>query len=231
MPAEYEIVETLYENALTSPEDIADFRLEGSANISFPQGRMRMENALDAGEGQKANFVLWCPETFPDGISVSWEFWPVKEPGLCILFFCAAGRNGIDMFDPGLEQRVGVYDQYHHGDIDAYHISYYRRLWEEERSFHTCNLRKSYGFHLTAQGADPLPSVMDARGPYRMRLLVNQGEVLFSINDLSVLKWKDDGTTYGPILQKGRIGFRQMAPLIAEYRNLKVESVRKINVR
>jgi len=28
--------------------------------------------------------------------------------------------------------------------------------------------------------------------------------------------------TYGPLLEDGKIGFRQMAPLVAEYANLKV---------
>jgi hypothetical protein len=37
-----------------------------------------------------------------------------------------------------------------------------------------------------------------------------------------IFTWEDDGATYGPRLQAGKIGFRQMAPLIAEYANLKV---------
>jgi hypothetical protein len=34
-----------------------------------------------------------------------------------------------------------------------------------------------------------------------------------------------DGKTYGPILDRGKIGFRQMTPLIAEYANLVVKKV------
>jgi len=34
-----------------------------------------------------------------------------------------------------------------------------------------------------------------------------------------------DGKTYGPILDRGKIGFRQMTPLIAEYANLVVQKV------
>lgn len=94
--------------------------------------------------------------------------------GLAILFFAAAGAGGKDLFDPSLPARTGEYDQYHHGEMDAYHISYFRRMWEEERAFHTCNLRKSYGFHLVAQGADPLPDTADMTADYRM-LVVKRG--------------------------------------------------------
>lgn len=216
------LLDLIYENPLNSEEDVKGFRLEGEAALSFPMGRLRMENKLDESEGQKSNFVLWCPETFPSDVYITWKFWPIREPGLCILFFAATGKNGEDLFDERLNKRTGIYDQYHHGDIHAYHVSYFRRKWEDERQFHTCNLRKSYGFHLVAQGADPLPPVGDAKGPYRMSLLKLGGEITFSINELPVFQWTDDGETYGPVLGGGKMGFRQMAPLIAEYANLKV---------
>ena len=98
--------ECIYKNALESDQDIRDFVLEGSARITFPEGRMRMENAMSADQGQKANYVLWCPKDFPSDVYVQWKFWPIKEPGLCILFFSAAGRNGEDLFDPSLQART-----------------------------------------------------------------------------------------------------------------------------
>jgi hypothetical protein len=162
--------------------------------------------------------VLWCPEEFPADVRIEWDFWPVREPGLAIMFFHARGRGGEDLFDPELAARTGPYEQYHHGDIDAYHVSYFRRMWPAERALHTCNLRKSHGFHLVAQGADPLPGVLDADGPYAMCLDVADGEIAFSINDVTSFRWQDDG----PVLPGGKIGFRQVAPLIGEYANLRV---------
>lgn len=223
----YELGDLIYRNPLSSEADVQDFRLEGEAIISFPNGRMRMENALDPSLGQKANFVFWCPEDFPADIAVTWDFWPVREPGLCILFFAAKGIHGEDLFDPRLAKRTGEYDMYHHGDINAFHISYFRRRHPTERAFHTCNLRKSYGFHMVAQGADPLPDVEDAQPPYHISLVKCGPEVSFYINDLPILYFVDDGKTYGPLLGGGKIGFRQMAPLIAEYANLQVRAVRK----
>lgn len=212
----------IYENKLSSPDDVSGFRLEGQAGITFPNGRMRMENALDPELGQQSNFVFWCPERFSDNIQVEWDFWPVREPGLCMLFLAAEGKNGEDLFDSALKERTGEYHHYSYGDIRTLHLSYFRRRYEDERGFHTCNLRKSFGFHLVAQGADPIPNVEDGLPPYHLTLIKQGALVRFRINELPILEWRDDGQSYGSVLGGGRIGFRQMAPLIGEYANFKV---------
>jgi hypothetical protein len=201
------------------------FRLEGDAKISFAGGRMRMENARDATDGQASNFVYWCPEVFPDNIEATWEFRPIREPGLCIFFFAAAGISDKDLFDPSLPNRTGEYEQYHSGAINTLHVSYFRRRYPEERAFHVCNLRKSKGFHLVAQAADPIPSVEDVTAPFRISVWKKGPAVRFSVNELRLFEWVDDGRTYGPVLAGGRIGFRQMAPLVGEYGNLVVHSL------
>lgn len=212
----------IYENPLSCEEDIRDFILEGSAVITFPEGRMRMENARSDKEGQKANYVLWCPEEFPSDVRIEWDFFPIKEPGLCMMFFAAKGRNGEDLFDEGLSVRTGEYPQYHHGDINAFHISYFRRKEPDERAFHTCNLRKSYGFYLTAQGGDPIPDADEAKGPYHIAVEKKENQIVFYINELEIFCFEDDGETYGPLLEGGKIGFRQLAPFVGEYADLKV---------
>lgn len=212
----------IYQNPLASESDIADFRLEGPARITFPEGRMRMESAADQSLGQKANYVLWCGGLFPADIEIRWKFRPLREPGLAMIFFAAAGRGGEDILAPSLRPRRGEYDSYHHGDINAYHISYFRRKWEEERSFHTCNMRKSYGFHLVCQGADPIPSAEDVSRPYAMSIVKLGNEIVFQIDGLSIFHYTDgrvDGED-SPALGGGRIGLRQMAPLCAEYADL-----------
>ena len=230
--AEYACKEILYQNPLSGETDMAGWRMEGDGMVTFPLGRMRQEGTRSSEEGQRANIVHWCPEEFPDGVSISWNFYPIREPGLCILFFAARGRKGEDLFSPDLAHRNGPYDQYHHGDIDALHVSYFRRKHDTERAFTTCNLRKSYGFHLVCQGADPIPSVPDATGPYRVQIVKDGPTVLFGIgmkgeDMLTLFHWEDDGVSYGPVLGGGRIGFRQMTPMIAEYANLEVCRVEK----
>lgn len=212
----------IYENPLSCQKDLEGFILEGSAFLSFENGKMRLENKKSASEGQKANYVLWCPEEFPGDVLIEWEFKPLREPGLCILFFSAKGRNGEDIFAESLQPRTGEYPLYHHGDINAFHVSYYRRKEPDERAFHTCNLRKSYGFHLVAQGADPIPNVEDVQEPYKIAVLKKGNVIRFYINELEIFTYEDDGISYGALLEGGKIGFRQLAPLVGEYANLKV---------
>lgn len=215
----------LWSSALATFDDVVGTVLEGEGALTFPQGRLRLESTRDAAEGQDANIVLWFPPTLPADVEISWDFLPVREPGLCIAFVHARGRAGQDVLDESLPTRAGRYEQYHSGAIDAYHVSYFRRMWESERRFHTCNLRKSFGFHLVVQGADPLPSVMDARATYRIRLRVQAGTVTFAIDDLEIFRWHDDGSVGGPALSGGRFALRQMAPMIAEYANLAIRAL------
>lgn len=216
----------IYENLFAKKEDIEDFVLEGKADITFENGCMRMKNALEAGLGQMANFVLWCPKEFPKDIRVEWEFRPLSDVGLCILFFAAAGKGNRDLFDPSLAERTGEYPQYHSGDINAFHVSYFRRKEPEERVFHTCNLRKSCGFYLVAQGADPIPGVEDVVDFYRLAVIKKENRIEFTINEMSIFTYMDDGITCGALLDGGKIGFRQLAPLTAEYRNLRVYQIK-----
>jgi hypothetical protein len=223
----YVVGDVVYGNPLASEKDVEGFVAEGSPIVSFPAGRMRLENAIDPAEGQAANYLFWCPERMPADIAVTWTFLPIREPGLAMFWMAADGQDGKDLFDPSLARRDGNYRQYHSGDINAYHASYFRRKNVElERTFHTCNLRKSAGFHLVAQGGDPIPSVIDVIEPYRIEVVKCGGWIRFSVNDLCCYEWFDDGQAYGPVLGEGYIGFRQMAPLIAEYGDLCVRTVR-----
>lgn len=207
----------LYANPLSHPADLADWRLEGQASITFPRQRMQLTSVIPREEGQKANYVLWCPVELPDGVCIEFDFHPIQEPGLAMFWFCARGRNGEDIFDPHLAPRSGEYDHYRFGDINAYHAAYFRR--GRPGSFQICNLRKSHGFHLVAQSGDPIPSGV-YEPPYRIRVLVRDGWVQFEIDELVVYTWHDDVPLRG-----GKIGFRQMAPLVAEYSTLRVSTL------
>lgn len=189
-----------------------------SVNATAVDGALQLFGA----GGPDDHFVFWAPEVFPDRIRITWEFTPVEEPGLAMFFFGAASVAGGGIFDAGLKPRNGSYPQYHSGDIRTLHASYFRRRWPGERAFHLANLRKSPGFNFVAQGADPLPPVPDAKGAfYRIAVVKDKREVHFSINELPVFSFKDDKST-GPVVREGRIGFRQMTPFVARYRNLEV---------
>lgn len=212
----------IYRNELRTPADLAGWVKEGPVAAVAGEDGVQLSSA----GGFDDHWTMWCPEEFPDRIRVTWEFSPRKEPGLAMLFFgAAAARDGGDIFGPQSSPRDGAYPQYHSGDIRTLHVSYFRRRWEDERAFHTCNLRKSPGFHLVTQGADPIPPVIDAREAfYRISVVKDAARVEFAIDGLPLFSWEDDERT-GPRIRSGRIGFRQMSPLHACYRNLEVHSL------
>lgn len=215
----------IYENPLSCESDIKGFIMEGSADVYFKDNKMCMRNVYEMGGNEEANFVFWCPVDFPSDIVIEWNFRPINEPGLAILFFSAKGIGGEDIFCDRLNLRDGRYDKYHSGDINAFHISYFRRKWDRERCFHTCNLRKSQGFDLVAQGADPIPDTVDCKDTYKMTVSKINNVIDFYIDDLHIFNFKDNGKTYGDFLGGGKLGFRQMSPLVAEYNNLKVYGI------
>lgn len=216
--------DVIYKNDFDGPEDVAEWIAEGEPILTFPTpGKMRLENAMDPGKGQAANYVLWCSEKIPGDFIATWSFRPIREPGLAMFWFAANGHDDRDLFDPSLAKRTGEYKQYHSSDIDAYHLSYFRRKnVQHERTFHTCNMRKSEGFHLVTQGADPIPSVIDVLEPYRIEVVHCQQWIRFRINDLLLFEWYDDGSIGRAPMSGGYIGFRQMAPLIADYSDLEI---------
>ncbi len=219
--------ELLYENGLACEADIAEFRAEGFPAATFPCGRLRLENEHERNNElhRHGNFLFWLNRDFPDNIAVSWDFQPMTDTGLAMAWVATKGRKGEDFFDPSLAPRDGNYRQYHTGDINGLHVSYFRRN-PSENGFRTCNLRKSHGFHLVCQGADPLPDARNAHKAYRVEMVKYGPHLRFSINQLTLFHWVDDGKSYGSVLSDGKIGFRQMAGLIAEYANLTVHAVK-----
>lgn len=210
-----------YRNPLRTRSDLDGWVAEGPFTAAESGDGLLFSGAGGADE----HWVLWSSEIFGDRIRIAWDFSPRTEPGLAMLFFGATALDGTDVRGPATAPRTGAYPQYHSGDIRTLHASYFRRRWEDERAFHTANLRKSPGFHLVAQGADPIPPVVDARGAfYRVEIVKDGPDVSFSVDGLALWRWTDDGTT-GPLVGGGRIGFRQMAPLVACYRNLEVHDL------
>jgi hypothetical protein len=209
-----------YRNALESPAALAGWIAEGPVRID--QGPSGVILSSEPSVTDDGHWTLWCPDRFTDDIRITWEFRPVSEPGLAMLFFAASGHHPGGLFSPDQPPRDGSYPQYHSGAIDALHVSYFRHRWPDERAFRTCNLRKSAGFHLVAQGADPLPPAGDAAGFYRIAVEKRGPLVTFSVNELLLFTWHDDGSRGGPPRSGGHIGFRQMAPLVAEYRSFAV---------
>ncbi|TID26296.1 DUF1961-domain-containing protein [Venturia nashicola] len=212
----------IYRNSFNSTSSISTWIPEGPLNATISNSTLTLSGAGNPDD----YFVYWLPEIFPDRIRISWDFQPIAEPGLAMFFFGATSLTGGSVFDPAMKKRNGSYAQYHSSDVKLLHASYFRRRWPEERQFHLANLRKSPGFHLVAQGADPLPDVGDVGSAfYKIEVVKDGKSVKFSINGLLVFEFEDEEGETGTIVKGGRIAFRQMQPLVARYRNLEVWSL------
>lgn len=206
-------------------DDLTGWVREGPVVVEpGADGTVLSSSADEAVAGDGAHWTLWRPVPVGADVRVSVGFTPLTDEGLAMVFIGAAGVDGQDLFDPALAPRTGRYPQYHSSDLRALHVSFYRRKWPTERRFHTCNLRKAPGFHLVAQGADPLPAPADADGPYRVELLKRGPHLRFSIDGVVLLDWTDDARN-GPVVGAGHLGFRQMAPLRARWTDLVVEEL------
>lgn len=195
----------------------ADWRknwvLEGPGSLRHENGELFMESRKPPG----GHIVLWCKREFPGSFVAEWDFTPTQPGGLCIVFFCARGRNGKDLFDPSLAKRDGTFKQYHSGDLNCYHISYYRNTC---RRAPPCALRKNFGFFRIMSGPD---YVYPQAGVKSHCVLVKRGaHIQFVTNGRVSIDWVDDGKTYGPVWGAGKIGLRQMGHTHGRYDNFRV---------
>ena len=226
---EFEMGEVLYENPLTSPADVEDWVRECGKEgrpfiISSPENEDMLRLYSDV-----HHFLLWCPKDFPDNIAVSWDFLPIERvdgKGLAMFWIAATGKDGKDLFHPSLPKRIGRYGKdYRRGAINALHAAYFRRN-PVEVNFQTVSLRKTTvqdNGPRVARAGDPIPGVPNAEEPYRMQVIKYGPYFQLSINGMKVLEWKDEGEP----LKGGKIGFRQMCGLIADYANLEVRRVER----
>ncbi len=185
----------LYKSPLSCSEDIRDFASEGSGTVFFEDGALK----LDSSNGKE--IMLWYPKVFPSDVKIEWEFKPLSYRGQGELFFAAKEAGD--------------------GSISALRLSYYRRNTDKDRAFHTCELRKTEGYYLAAEGADPIPDMVGDTW-YSMCIEKKKSEVSFSINGLKILEFNDDGRSYGEVLTGGSIGLGQGGDTVALYRNLSV---------
>jgi hypothetical protein len=205
----------LYENSLSKESDLENWIMEGPAQTEFKEGWMHMYSPNEEG-----HHVFWGPEDFPGSFMAEWELQNMEpDAGLCIIFFSAKGIHGEDIFDPSLKERDGVFRQYTKSDLNAYHISYYAN-GKDSPGREISHIRKNAGFHLVQQGEPGIP--VSSTDIHKMRLIKDDNRILMYVDDRKIIDWTDDGKEYGPVLQGGKIGLRQMQWTHFRYRNFRV---------
>lgn len=226
VPTDVDIAHPIYETTFDTPAALEDWRLEGGKRMSVGRGSLILESEAKAGEKSKNHLVCWLDREVPEDFLLEFTVRPShRDEGLNIVFFCARGLNGEPIFDSRLKPRTGQYPQYHSSDLNGYHISYWKGGGGEP------NLRKSKGFHLVTQGENLVYGApKDAF--QTIRVYKRGGKIRLMVDDIVALAWDDDGKAYGPVLQSGWAGLRQMGHTErCEYGHFKIYPLMALKVR
>ena len=227
VPTDVDWNRPVYETSFDDPATLEDWRLEGGLRMSIADGNLVLESKPGSTQSEtNANhLVCWLTREIPADFLLEFSVRPAnRKQGLNIVFFNARGLRGEGVLDPALAPRDGLFKQYHSGDLNGYHISY----WAAGRG--TANLRKNRGFHLAAEGKD-----LVTEGPagefQTIRIYHRGGKIRCTVDDLVSLAYDDDGTTFGPVwTHSGWIGLRQMGHTVrCEYGHLKVWPLKSVN--
>ncbi|HZF39265.1 MAG TPA: DUF1961 family protein, partial [Blastocatellia bacterium] len=110
--------------AVPSPD--AEWIAEGWGGVEVRDGRLLVSPSPfdEAGKprpvesGRRSHMVVWNHRIFPSDFLLEFEMSPCGGAnGLTIVLFCAAGRNGEDIFDLSLPPRRAEYQAYHGGAV------------------------------------------------------------------------------------------------------------------
>jgi len=209
------------------PGKNAEWIVEGMGGVKIENGNLIASPLPFDASGKpistepRSHLVIWNQKIFPADFLAEFEMNPSGSTnGLTIVFFCAAGKNGEDLFDKSLPPRNADYKNYHSGAIANYSDAYWSRNTEDEAT--TNRLRKNPGFALVAQGRSLTTGTTDTT--HHVRILKSGAHIEIQIDARVVLKWDDTGTPLGA----GRIGFRSMEGVsLITYDNFKVWKLSK----
>lgn len=212
----------LYETSFDSNKSLQDWKLEGGKAMKVVDGRLVLESEAEGPHALENHLVCWLKKEMPANFLLEFKVCPQdRKNGLNILFFNARGLHGESIFSPSLKPRSGDFAQYHSGDLNNYHISY----WAGDRG--TANIRKNSGFHLVATGKDLIAEA--PQGLFQtVRIYKQGGKVRLIVDDVVSAAFDDDGKRFGPVwAHSGWIGLRQMGRTVScQYDNLKVYPIK-----
>ncbi|MHC4595391.1 MAG: DUF1961 family protein [Planctomycetota bacterium] len=215
-PTDVDHANPMYETSFEDEAVLRGWRLEGGKQMSIADGKMLLQSQPTSDD--RNHLVCWLTKEVPADFLLEFTVRPQdRKQGLNIVFFNARGLNGESIFDTSLQKRNGIFKQYHSGDLNNYHVSY----WAAERGF--SNLRKNRGFHLVSSGKDYIVAG-DPDAFQTVQIYKRNGKIRVMVDGLVALAFDDDGEKFGPIHEhSGWIGLRQMGhTLHCEYGHLKI---------
>lgn len=202
-PANVDYDHPVYESSFEDQAALSDWRLEGGKRMSIAEGNLVLESQPTPDDGN--HLVCWLAKEVPADFLLEFTVRPQdRKRGLNIVFFNTRGVKGESIFDPTLQTRNGVFKQYHSGDLNSYHVSY----WAGDRGF--SNLRKNHGFHLVSSGKDYIIAG-EPNAFQTVQIYKRAGNIRVTVDGLVAVAFDDDGKTFGPVHKhSGWIGLRQM---------------------
>ena len=203
----------VYQTTFDDPAELKNWKLEGGKRMSVESGKLILES-----DGETNHLVCWLKTEVPADFLIEFTVRPQdRKKGLNIMFFNARGIHGESVFDPALKPRDGDFKQYHSGDLNNYHISY----WAGERG--TAHVRKNPGFTMVAGGKDFIADAPADKFQV-VRLYKRGGKIRLMVDDVVAVAFDDDGKKFGSVWTNfGWIALRQMAHTVrCEYEQLKV---------
>jgi len=211
------------------PAPDAEWIAEGRGGCEIRDGKLRVAPSLfdAAGQpmpvepGRRSHTVVWNRRVFPADFLLEFNMSPCGSTnGLAIVLFCAAGKNGEDIFDVSLPPRRADYPAYHSGAMANYTDSYWSRNTETESVSN--RLRKNPGFKEVAAGQSLTTGPTGVT--YHLRILKSGAHLEVEVNGRVALQWDDPD----PPLGAGRIGLRSMAGVtMVAYDHFKVWRVER----
>lgn len=231
VPADVDFDRPVYRTEFDDPRELRDWVLEGGRSARIEGGKLILESKPAPGpagsskefsvasEANRDHLVCWLKREVPADFLLEVALRPQdKRLGLNIVFFSTRGLKGESVLDPALAPRDGTFKQYHSGDLNGYHVSY----WAAPRG--TTHLRKNRGFHIVAVSelnpiAESPPEKFDT-----LRVHKRGARIRVMVDDRVIVAWDDDGKSFGPpLLHSGWIALRQMGyTLRTEYERLAI---------
>ncbi|MEP6788365.1 MAG: DUF1961 family protein [Acidobacteriota bacterium] len=204
------------------PSAKAEWIAEGNGGVEVRGGKLRASPLRFDSKGNqiqskdRSHLVIWNKHIFPADFLAEFDMSPNGSTnGLTIIFVCATGAYGKDIFDLSLPVRQADYKNYHSGEIANYSDSYWSRNTEVESVSN--RLRKNPGFKLVAEGKSLTTGSTEVT--HHVRMLKFGGHIEMEVNGKVIFKWDDPEKPLGP----GRIGLRSMEGVsLITYDNFKV---------
>lgn len=223
-PSDADRAHPVYTTGFESAGVLEDWLLEGGKRMALENGCLVLESEPGSSKPRTMDnhLVCWLKKEMPADFLLEFKVRPRnRQEGLNIVFFNARGLRGEDIFSPSLKPRSGTFAQYHSGDLNNYHVSY----WAGDRG--SANVRKNRGFALVATGPDLVARA--PAGAWQSVSLYKRGnQIRLAVDGVISVAFDDNGKTYGPVwTHPGWIGLRQMAhTLRCEYDDLSVYPLR-----